>query len=142
MRDREALGCGSSLRMGLRKINSCYHSFTLGTGLTLVCQGPPATSSTPNRGGRSSQTTYTISVADGQDCHHLPSTPTILAELEANKDNLRLRHHAYAFDYYSRVAQGYPIFIRGPLLEYPLREWTMNPRTNENNRITLLELTE
>ena len=62
--------------------------------------------------------------------------PTMLAELETNKGNLRPRHHAYAFDYYSRVAQGYPIFIRGPLLEYPLLEQTMNPRTNENKRIT------
>ena len=44
--------------------------------------------------------------------------PTMPAELETNKGNLRPRHHAYAFDYYSRVAQGYPIFIRGPLLEF------------------------
>ena len=64
------------------------------------------------------------------------------AELETNKGNLRPEHHAYAFDYYSRVAQGYPVFIRGPLLEYPLGERTMNPRTNENKRITLPELTE
>ena len=42
------------------------------------------------------------------------------AELETNKGNLRPRHHAYAFDYYSRVAQGYPVFIRDPLLAYPL----------------------
>ena len=68
--------------------------------------------------------------------------PTIPAEHETNKGNLRPRHHAYAFDYYSRVMQGYPVFIRGPLLEYPLRERMMNPRTNENKRITLLELTE
>jgi len=68
--------------------------------------------------------------------------PTIPAEYETNKGNLRPRHHAYAFDYYSRVAQGYPVFIRGPLLEYPLRELTMNLQTNENRRITLLELTE
>src|SRR6185437_3492060 len=68
--------------------------------------------------------------------------PTIPAEHETNKGNLRPRHYAYAFDYYSRVAQGYPVFIRGPLLEYPLRERTMNPRTNENKRITLLELTK
>ena len=62
--------------------------------------------------------------------------PTIPAEYQTNKGNLRPRHHAYAFDYYSRVAQGYPVFIRGPLLEYPLREWMMNPQTNENKRIT------
>ena len=68
--------------------------------------------------------------------------PTIPAEYEANKGNLRPRQHAYAFDYYSRVAQGYPFFIRGPLLEYPLRERTMNPQMNENKRITLLELTK
>ena len=68
--------------------------------------------------------------------------PTISTEYETNKGNLRPRHHAYAFDYYSRVAQGYPVFIRGPLLEYPLRERTMNPRTNEDRRINLLELTE
>ena len=78
------------------------------------------------------------------DCLHSGRTgmsppavyPTIPAEYETNKGNLRPRHHAYAFDYYSRVAQGYPIFIRGPLLEYPLRERTMNPRTNENKRMT------
>ena len=68
--------------------------------------------------------------------------PIILAEYETNKGNLRPRHHAYAFDFYSRVVQGYPIFISGPLLEYPLRERMMNLRTNENKRITLLELTE
>ena len=68
--------------------------------------------------------------------------PTIPAEHETNKGNLRPRHYAYAFDYYSRVAQGYSVFIRGPLLEYPLRELMMNPRTKENKRITLLELTE
>ena len=62
--------------------------------------------------------------------------PTIPAEYETNKGNLRPRHHTYAFDYYSRVTQGYPVFIRGPLLEYPLLERTMNPRTNENKRIT------
>ena len=62
------------------------------------------------------------------DCLHSGRTglsppvvyPIIPADLETNKDNLRPRHHAYAFDYYSRVAQGYPVFIRGPLLEYPL----------------------
>ena len=64
----------------------------------------------------------------------------MLAELETNKGNLRPRHHAYAFDYYSRVAQGYPVFIKGPLLEYPLLECMMIP--NEDKRITLLELTE
>src|SRR6185503_13448606 len=71
-----------------------------------------------------------------------PVYTTIPAKHETNKGNLRPRHHAYAFDYYSRVAQGYPVFIRGPLLEYPLRERTMNPRMNENKRITLLQLTE
>ena len=62
--------------------------------------------------------------------------PTIPAEPKTNKGNLRPGHHDYAFDYYSIVAQGYPVFIRGPLLEYPLREWTMNLQTNENTRIT------
>ena len=57
------------------------------------------------------------------------------AELETNKGNLRPRHDIYAFDYYSRVVQGYPVFIRGPLLVYPLLERTMNPLTNENKRI-------
>ena len=46
--------------------------------------------------------------------------PKIPAEHETNKGNLRPRHHAYAFDYYSRVVKGYPVIIRGPLLEYPL----------------------
>ena len=53
--------------------------------------------------------------------------PSNIVELGANKGNLRSRHHAYAFDYYSRVAQGYPVFIKGPLLEYPLLECTMIP---------------
>ena len=53
--------------------------------------------------------------------------PLNTMELGANKGNLRPRHHVYVVDYYSRVAQGYPIFIRGPHLEYPLLEWTMIP---------------
>ena len=71
-----------------------------------------------------------------KDIHNLKLKFWGVTELETNKGNLMPRHHAYAFDYYSRVMQGYPVFIRGPLLEYPLRERTMNPRTNENKRIT------
>ena len=44
-----------------------------------------------------------------------------------NKSNLGPRHHVYVVGNYSRVAQGDPVFIRGPLLEYPLQEWTMIP---------------
>jgi hypothetical protein len=32
--------------------------------------------------------------------------------LVANKGNLGPKHHVYAVDYYSSVAQGYPFFIR------------------------------
>jgi hypothetical protein len=39
--------------------------------------------------------------------------------LKANKGNLRPKHHVYAVDYYSSVAQGYPFFIRG--LYYSIR---------------------
>jgi hypothetical protein len=45
--------------------------------------------------------------------------------------------NVYAVDYYSSIAQRYPVSIRGPLLEYPLQERTMNPQTNDNVRITL-----
>jgi hypothetical protein len=46
--------------------------------------------------------------------------------LAANKGNLLPKYHVYAVDYYSSVAQGYPVFIRGPILEYPLQERMMN----------------
>ena len=57
--------------------------------------------------------------------------------LVANKGNLGPRHHVYAIDYYSSVVQDLPIFIMGPLLKYPLQDWTMNPQTNNNKRMTL-----
>jgi hypothetical protein len=46
---------------------------------------------------------------------------------EANKGNLRPKHHVYAVDYYSSVVQGLPMFIKCSLLEYPLKEWMMIP---------------
>ena len=49
------------------------------------------------------------------------------AQLRANKGNLRPRYHVYAVDYYSRVGQGYPVFIRGPPLEHPLLERMIDP---------------
>jgi len=55
-------------------------------------------------------------------------------EFGANKGNLRPKHHAYAFDYYFRVVQGYPIFIRSPPLEYPLLERTIIPQMKENKK--------
>jgi hypothetical protein len=57
--------------------------------------------------------------------------------LEANKGNLRPKHHIYAVNYYSSITKGYPIFIRGPLLEHPLQEWMMIPQTNNNKSTTL-----
>jgi hypothetical protein len=57
--------------------------------------------------------------------------------LTANKGNLEHKHHVYAVDYYSSVAQGYSISTRGPLLQYPLQERTINPQTNNNIRVTL-----
>ena len=128
MRDREALGqCGSSLRMGLRKINSCYHSFTLGTSPTLVGQRSPtiALLLNPNVGDftKRNNCCYT-----GWMELSPPSVyPFHTMELRANKDNLWPRHHVYTVDYYSRVDQGYAIFIRGPPLEHPLLERTIDP---------------
>ena len=58
--------------------------------------------------------------------------PGNTVELRANKGNLNPRHHAYVVDYYSRVGQCYPVFIRGSPLDYPLLERTMNPQTNNN----------
>ena len=137
MRDREALGqCGSSLRMGLRKINSCYHSFTLGTGLTLVCQGPPAIALllNPNVGDFAKHNNCCYAGRTGLSPPAVYPFHTV--ELRANKDNLWPRHYIYTVDYYSRVDQGYAIFIRGPPLEHPLLERTMIPQMNENKRIT------
>ena len=115
------------LRMGLRRINSCYHSFTSGTGLTLVCQGPPAIALllNPNIGDFAKRNNCCYA---GQTGLSPPSVyPFHTMELRANKGNLRPRHHVYAIYYYSRVGQGYPIFIRGPPLEHPLLEGTIDP---------------
>jgi len=51
--------------------------------------------------------------------------PLYTMGLGANKGNLKPRHHVYPVEYYSRVDHGYPVFIRGPLLEYHLQERTM-----------------
>ena len=63
------------------------------------------------RGECTNHTDYLCSRQTGLSPHAV--YPTIPAKYETNKGNLRPRHHAHAFDYYSRVAQGYPVFIRG-----------------------------
>jgi hypothetical protein len=101
------------------RINSSFYSFTSGTSLTLVYQDTPAISSTP-----------TPNLRDFERQTGLSPSAAYLAtpwELTANKGNLRPKHHVYIIDYYSSIAQGYPVFIKGPVLEYPLQEWTMNP---------------
>jgi hypothetical protein len=52
--------------------------------------------------------------------------PLYTMGLGAIKGNLGPRHHVYAVDYYSKVV-GDPIFIRGPVLEYPSQEWMVIP---------------
>jgi hypothetical protein len=67
----------------------------------------------------------------------LAAYPYNAVGLEANKGNLRPKDHIYAVDSYSSIVHGYLIFIRGPLLEYPLQEWTMILQMNNNKSITL-----
>jgi hypothetical protein len=71
---------------------------------------------------------------DGQGRHQLPPTP-LHRGTRSIQSNLRPRHHVYIVDYYSRVVQGDPIFIRGPLLEYMSQKLTI-PQMNENESIT------
>jgi hypothetical protein len=51
--------------------------------------------------------------------------------LAAYKGNLEPRHHIYTVDYCSRVDQGYPVSIWGPLLEHPSQEWMMILQTSK-----------
>jgi len=50
---------------------------------------------------------------------------------ETNEGSLQPRHHVYAIDYYSSVRRVIRLYL-GPLLEYPLREQTMNPQTSKS----------
>jgi hypothetical protein len=61
-----------------------------------------------------------------------PAAYSSTVEYEANEGSLLPRHHVYAIDYYSSVDQGYFIFIRSPLLEYPPQGQTMNPQISKS----------
>ena len=88
---------------GLWKDKLYFYLLTSGTRLNLVCQAPPAYSSTPkpNMGGYIGRTGLSPPAA-------YPST----VGNEANGCILQPRHHVYAIDYYSSVDHGYPSLSR------------------------------
>ena len=69
----------------------CY-TFTSGTGLTLVCQGPLVLLSVEPRRGE--YTNYADGLRSGRTGLSPPAVyPTMPAELGTNKGNLGSRHH-------------------------------------------------
>ena len=111
-------GDGFLWLQGLRIDKLYFYLLTSGTGSHLVCYGRSACSSMAY-----------LNMGDYKGWTRLspPAAYPSIGEYEANEGSLQPRHHVYAIDYYCSVDQGYSIFIRSPLLEYPPQGWTTNP---------------